>query len=301
MSVKSGKRLLNKNEIIFCIVMLVIPTLQFGIFYIGTNINSFALSFQRYEYGEFVFNGWNNFARVFTNIANDPEVGSAIKNSFLIYGIGLLVSIPVSVLFAYYIYKKFFGFKIFKLLLFLPSLLSILTLCVLYRYFADQAIPEVLQKLFGVKVTGLFSNVNTEFFALLFAFVFFSMGSTLLLYLGAVSGVSSSVLEASEIDGASNWMQFTRVVLPMIFPTIKTFFISGIAGLFSNQFNLFNFYGTGAAPEYETIGYYFYKLTVLGQENYSYVAAFGLVLSRVLIPVTLTINRLTNKIQDKIV
>lgn len=172
--------------------MLVIPTLQFGIFYIGTNINSFALSFQRYEYGEFVFNGWNNFARVFTNIANDPEVGSAIKNSFLIYGIGLLESIPVSVLFAYYIYKKFFGFKIFKLLLFLPSLLSILTLCVLYRYFADQAIPEVLQKLFGVKVTGLFSNVNTEFFALLFAFVFFSMGSTLLLYLGAVSGVSSS-------------------------------------------------------------------------------------------------------------
>lgn len=71
--------------------------------------------------------------------------------------------------------------------------------------------------------------------------------------------------------------------------------------MFSNQFNLLNFYGIGAKSKYETIGYYFYKLTIIGSENYAYVAAFGLLLSAVLIPITLLINRLLNKVQDKLI
>jgi len=295
------KKSFNKNDLIFCVLILLIPTLQFAIFYIGTNINSFALAFQRYDSGIFVDAGWTNFERVINNLGNDVEVVSAMRNSFIVYAINLIVSIPISILFAYYIFKKFFAKKFFKILLFLPSMLSLLTLCILYRYFCDQALPEVAEKLFGADVSGLFANKDTEYFALLFAFIFFSQGSSLLLYLGAVSDVPQSIMEASEIDGASNLKQLTRVVLPMIFPTIKTFFICGIAGLFSNQFNLFNFYGTGAKPEHETVGYYFYKLTIIGEENYTYVAAFGLLLSIILIPITLCLNKATDWIQSKIV
>ncbi len=291
----------DKNDIVFVALMLILPTLQFLIFYIGTNVNSFALAFQRYEYGEFVFEGWSNFAKVFSSLASDAEVAFSMKNSFVVYIIGLIVSIPLSILFSYYIFKKFALNRTFKVLLFLPSLLSALTLCILYRYFTDLAVPEVIKKMFGVKVDGLFSGAKTEYASLLFAYVFFSFGSTMLLYLGAMSGISESVTEAAEIDGASDWMQLIRIVIPMIFPTIKTFFICGIAGLFSNQFNLLNFYGIGAKPAYETIGYYFYKLTIIGSENYAYVAAFGLLLSAVLIPVTLLINRVLNKVQDKLI
>lgn len=294
------KKQFYKNDLIFCAVILLIPTVQFLIFYVGTNVNSFALAFQRYDGGVFVSNGWQNFVRVFKNLFSDEEVISAMKNSGIIYLINLVISIPVSILFAFYIFKKFLGGKIFKILLFIPSMLSILTLCVLYRYFADQALPEVFSKLFNKEVSGLFANANTEYFALLFAFIFFNQGATLLLYLGAISDIPESIMEASEIDGAGNLTQLIKIVLPMIFPTIKTFFICGIAGLFVNQFNLFNFYGTGAKPEYETIGYYFYKLTIIGEENYAYVAAFGLLLSAVLIPITLALNKGMEKLQSKI-
>ncbi len=297
---KKRKKKISKGDVIFCISLLLLPTLQFIIFYIGTNFNSFALAFKRYDLGDFVYDGWTNFAKVFSDIVSNPEVISAIKNSFIVYFVGLIVSMPLSILFSYYIFKNFFGSKVFKILLFLPSILSALMLCVLYRYFVDQALPEIMLKLFGVKMLGLFANMDTEYVALMIAQILFNFGTSMLLYLGAMSDINVSVLEASKIDGANNWQQFVNIILPMITPTMKTFFICGLAGLFTNQFNLFNFYGLGANTEYETIGYYFYKLTLMGESNYPYVAAFGLVISLILIPITLGLNSLLNKVQNKI-
>ena len=297
------KRKINRNDLIFIVTLLILPTLQFCIFYIGTNLNSFALAFQRYENGKYVPNGWENFRKVFSDLASSREVRYALKNSFIVYFVGLLISVPIAIIFAFYIYKKFPFFRTFKVLLYLPQLLSMLTLCLLYRYFADNAIPDAMNKFFGINiVSGFYSNRETQYVSYMLAFVLFGAGGTLLLYLGAMSGISQSITEASEIDGAGNLTQLVYIFVPLIFPTIKTFFICGIASLFSNQFNLFYFEGLGANPKYETIGYYFYKLIAErgGRQNYAYVATFGLFLSAMLIPVTLIINKLMDKWQEKI-
>ena len=213
------------------------------------------------------------------------------------------ISLSFISFFSFYIYKKFPFYRAFKVLLYLPNLLSMLTLCLLYRYFADNAIPDVMNRLFGINiVSGFYSNKGTQYAAFMLAFVLFGAGGTLLLYLGAMSGISQSVTEAAEIDGAGNLTQLVYIFVPLIFPTIKTFFICGMASLFSNQFNLFYFEGLGANPKYETIGYYFYKLIAErgGRQNYAYVATFGLLLSAMLIPVTLIINKVMDKWQEKI-
>lgn len=297
------KRKIDRNDLIFIVTLLILPTLQFCIFYIGTNLNSFALAFQRYENGKYVPNGWENFRKVFSDLASSREVRYALKNSFIVYFVGLLISVPLAIIFAFYIYKKFPFFRTFKVLLYLPQLLSMLTLCLLYRYFADNAIPDAMNKFFGINiVSGFYSNRETQYVSYMLAFVLFGAGGTLLLYLGAMSGISQSITEASEIDGAGNLTQLVYIFVPLIFPTIKTFFICGMASLFANQFNLFYFEGLGANPKYETIGYYFYKLIAErgGRQNYAYVATFGLFLSAMLIPVTLIINKLMDKWQEKI-
>ena len=130
------KRKIDRNDLIFIVTLLILPTLQFCIFYIGTNLNSFALAFQRYENGKYVPNGWENFRQVFSDLSNSQEVHYALKNSFIVYFVGLLIAVPIAITFAFYIYKKFPFFRTFKVLLYLPQLLSLLTLCLLYRYFA---------------------------------------------------------------------------------------------------------------------------------------------------------------------
>ncbi len=290
--VKTAKQITDRRDLLFVLCLIAFPTLQFIVFYIVTNINSFVLAFQSFDATTgFQFAGWENFRQVFEDLGGTPEVTKSLVNSFKVYGISLLVNTVACILFSYYIFKEFLGHRIFKVMLFLPSIISALTLCMIFRYFADEAVPEIAMKLFGVQMEGLFSNGDTRYGALMFVYIFFSMGTSMLMYVGAMSGIDQSMLEAANLDGAGNWQELTRIVLPQIYPTIKTFLVCGIAMLFMDQFNLFNFYGIGADTNYSTMGYYFYKLTVQGRQYYPYVAAFGLVVSAVLIPVTIALNK----------
>ena len=229
------KRKMDRNDLIFIVALLILPTLQFCIFYIGTNLNSFALAFQRYENGKYVFNGWENFRQVFSDIANSQEVRYALKNSFIVYFVGLLISVPIAIIFSFYIYKKFPFYRAFKVLLYLPNLLSMLTLCLLYRYFADNAIPDVMNRLFGINiVSGFYSNKGTQYAAYMLAFVLFSAGGTLLLYLGAMSGISQSVTEAAEIDGASEMTILLRIYFPLAMKMIATVFLIQFVALWND-------------------------------------------------------------------
>ena len=178
--------------------------------------------------------------------------------------------------------KRFFGYY---------------TLCFLFKFFVNRAVPEIFMDAFGKDIgIPMIDGAPTEYGLLMFAFIFFGLGTQLILYLGAMSGISDSIIEASEIDGISSMQQLWYIVIPMIFPTIKTFLVCGLAGIFVNQFNLMNFYGLGRDNDI-TIGYYFYRRITEGMENYPYISAFGLMLSAVLIPVTLIINKLLEKVE----
>ncbi len=295
--VKTAKQVNNRRDLLFVFCLIAFPALQFIIFYIITNINSFVLAFQSYNATTgFQFVGLDNFKQVISDLFSNEEVTRSLGNSFIVYAVNLFVNIIMCILFSYYIFKGYLGHKVFKVMLFLPGIISALTLCMIFRYFSDEALPEIAQKLFSWDLKGLFSNAETRYGALMFVYIFFNMGASMLMYVGAMSGIDQSMLEAANIDGAGSWDELTRIVLPQIFPTIKTFFVCGTASLFIDQFNLFNFYGIGADINYSTMGYYFYKYTVQGREYYPYIAAFGLLVSAVLIPVTVALNKWMDKL-----
>ncbi len=294
--VRTAKQINDRRDLLFVLCLIAFPALQFVVFYVVTNINSFVLAFQNYDATTgFQFAGLENFKQVFYDLFHSKEVIKSMLNSFLVYAVHLAVSLVLCVLFSYYIFKQYVGHRVFKIMLFLSSIISMLTLCMIFRYFADEAVPELAFKFFGIELAGLFSNAETRYGALMFVYIFFGMGTSMLMYVGAMSGIDQSMLEAAQIDGAGDWDELTKIVLPQIYPTIKTFLVCGTAMLFTDQFNLFNFYGIGADINYSTMGYYFYKLTIQGKEYYPYVAAFGLLVSAVLIPATIALNKYMDK------
>lgn len=50
-------------------------------------------------------------------------------------------------------------------------------------------------------------------------YVWKNLGYTFVIYLAALQGVRRDLLEAAEIDGASRWAVFRRVLLPQLRPT----------------------------------------------------------------------------------
>lgn len=294
----------DRGKTIFYWTILAFPLLQFVIFYIGVNLNSFALAFQTFDlYNEGLkFVGfdqlWTNFIAVFQKFQEADYLLTAFNNSIIAYLIGLFVGLTLALLFSYYLYKKFFMSKFFKVILFLPFIISSIILVVIYKYFVENAIPAFVLELTGKEIEGLLSNPNTEFITVLFFSIWTGFGIQTLIYGSAMSDISNDIVDAAKIDGITPMREFLFIDIPIIAPTIAVFVVSSTATIFVNQMNLFSFYGAEAANyDIWTIGYYMYQgITVAPLGEYPYFAAFGLIMTMITIPITLIVRRFMNKL-----
>lgn len=300
------RKKMSRNKNIFYWVMLAFPLLQFVIFYIGVNLNSFALAFQTFDYanGGYSFVGFDNLGFNFLEVLNEFKeaeyLRQAMVNSFLVYFLGLVIGLTLALLFSFYIYKKGPMSKFFKIILFLPYVISSITLVIIYKYFVENALPELVLRVTGIEIEGLLSNYNTEFYAILFFTIWIGFGVQTVIYSSAMSGISNEIVEATKIDGITPFKEFIFIDIPMIAPTISVFVISSTATIFANQMNLFNFYGTEASNySIWTIGYYMYRgVSAAGTTvaEYPYYAAFGLVMTMLSIPITMVVRKIMNKL-----
>ena len=281
----------KKKDIIFYTVLAAFPVLQFVLFYIVVNFNSILLSFQQIDNttGSVTFIGFDNFVQVFKDLFGSFELQQSWKNSFIAYGIGLLIGVPFSLFFSFYIYKKYFLSKFFKLFLFLPSIISSIAMIIMFSYFAEDAYPDLMKLIFhlATRPNGLLSDTKTTLFAVLFYATWTGFGSTVIMYSSAMSNINNALPEAAKIDGANSFQEFFYITLPCIWPTLVTFLVVGVAGIFTNQLGLYAFFGGNADLRVYTFGYYLYTGTVEGSRaSYPYLAAMGLVMTMFAVPLT---------------
>ncbi len=292
MKTKSQRQLRwSRKDKIFYLLLVIWPILQFIVFYIGVNFKSLLLAFQNID----VFNGTREFT--FDNVKNAFDLLTKSKMvrhtelmSLTVYLISLLTGVPLGLLFSYYIAKKKFGAGAFRVMLFLPSIVSSIIMVTIYRYFMDYAIPQILQKRFDIKLISILTNddIRVSFAAIMFYNVFISFGTSVLMYSNKISASDPAIIEACHLDGATGIKEFWYITLPEVFPTLSTFLIVGIAGIFTNQFNLFSFFGKDSIEDLQTFGYYLYVQTAKAQSESDYppISALGLLLSVVAIALT---------------
>lgn len=288
----------KRNDMIFYCLMMLFPVAQFCTFYIAVNLNSVILAFQSYDTltGVHSWAGFDNFKLVFYNLFNDPTMLYSAKNSLILYACGLVVGVPLALWFSYYIYKKKPLFRVFKVMLFLPSIISAIAMSVMFTYFAERAIPQLLKLIFNKSFEGLLSGSKTAFGTLVFYSIWIGFGTGILMYSGAMNSISDSVVEAAQIDGIGMIREFFSITIPLIYPTIVTFLVVGVAGIFTNQMNLFSFFGPNAENSLSTFGYYLYKNTQTASfSDYPYLSSMGIVMTIVAVPLTLLVKYLLEK------
>lgn len=291
---RSGLRQRDIKNWIFIGIMSAIPLIQFAIFYIYVNFNTILLSFQSYtDSGKYVFNQFANFKKVWQEVAGTGVLLVGLKNSAILYAVGTFIGTPLTLIFSYYIYKKRPFHKTFKIMLFLPSIISSLVMTLVFLYFANYGIPAYWEKIFGKEIEGLTTSLKTRMPTILFYCVWAGFGTGMLMYSGAMNNISESMVEACHLDGASNIQEFWYVTMPGVFPTLTTFLTTSIAAFFTADMMLFAFYGDSAEGFLWTIGYYLFcgtkKATL---SDYPYYACLGLILTLIAMPFTFGLRKL---------
>ncbi|MDD3999390.1 MAG: sugar ABC transporter permease [Bacilli bacterium] len=287
----------QKKIFFWCLVAL--PLLQFLIFYIVVNINSIFLAFKSFdsETATFYFSGLGNFKNFIADITSDPTMVMASKNSLKLYLATLAFGLPLNLIFSFFIYKKIPGHGSFRVVLFLPQIISSLVVSLMFRYFVE----EFLASIIGY---NLLQSKDTGFATLIFYCIWASFGTQILIYTSAMSKIDESLVEAGKLDGMNYFQEFFRITLPLIYPTITIFLIVGVAGLFTSQASLFNFYGATARADLQTIGYIFFvkvfRNTEASFSQYPYAAAAGLLFTAVVVPITFLAKYLLEKFGPRV-
>ncbi len=299
MTTKSIRKKFTSRRI-FYITAVAWPMVQFLIFYLYVNFNSIVLSMQEFDYFEGKkFAGFSNFQQVFTDFIEKPYMLQALKNTLSVFLIGLVL-MPLPIVLAYYLFKKYPLSGVFKVFLFLPNVISSMALILCYKYFVELAIPEIWKLVFNENITGLLTNIETKWGTLLFYNFWIGIGGSFLLYLGAMSGISEAIFDAAKIDGVNPVQEFLFVVFPMIYPTFTTFFVTSFATLFTNQVNIYTFFGDSAEYAEYTMGYILYaKVRAAGLSEYPYYAAMGLILTMVAMPLCFGTRKLLMTVGPK--
>ncbi|MBQ7236447.1 MAG: sugar ABC transporter permease [Clostridia bacterium] len=284
----------KKQRLFFYTLMMILPMAQVLLFYFYVNINSFLMAFQSMDYdvGGYVFTGLGNFVEAFNNV----NLGHYFGNSLLTFVVEFFTGTLGSVFFSYYIYKKKLGHGFFKIMLYMPHIISTTVFVILYKFFVENAIPSLYLQFVGVEIEGLLANPKTT---KLFLLIFCSLngfGAAVLMYSSAMSSISESVIESAELDGVSPMKELIFIVLPSVWSTFVTFVLVRVVGIFTNQMNLYTFYESFAEPHLSTIGYWMYCGAVSGKlEVYPMYSAMGMSLTAIAVPITLILRRLLNK------
>lgn len=288
-----------KGDMLFYVLMMAWPILQFCVFYIAVKFNSIMYSFQRYDKLSGAVTWTLDYVRnALKMMTTNPVLIDAMKMTLLFFVLFTGINTPLGLLFSYYIAKKQFAAGFFRVFLFLPSIICSVIMVLIYGNFVDVALPEIVRVTTGKTIGGLMSTKSTRFFAVMFYNLLVGFGVNVLMYSNAMSAISEEVVEAAHLDGATGIKEFWFVTLPSIYPTLVTFMITSLAGMFLNQYNLYSFFGSGEHFGLQTYGLYFYVQTLLAdgsRAEYSQISAIGLWLTFIALPLTYGVKFLLEK------
>ena len=129
---KKKKKKINVRRALFIAGMLAIPLIQFGIFFVYVNINSILLTFRVVDPITGTY-GWglDNYQDFFYRFTEYPDYKDAIFNS-LMFGLNDLLLVLISLVLAYFFFKRIPGTQFFRIIFFLPSIISIVIYTMAY-------------------------------------------------------------------------------------------------------------------------------------------------------------------------
>lgn len=293
---RSKRNKLKKN--LFVYSLIAYPLILFLIFYVVVNFNSILLAFQTIDGSGKSFAGLNNFKTFLSEMFGEGNLLSySFINSINMYFINLVVCMPLYVFFSYLLFKKCFLNKTVSFLVMIPSIMSGLVIALIFVNFigSNGPLTFIMEKTGwnGGKWLNLLYDEKYAFGTTLFYMIWLSFATSLIVYPTAMRGINPEVLESAKIDGVSNMFQeLWYIILPLIYPTLTTFLITGFAAIFSTSGPLLEFYYTDAPDYVSNMGYYFTKMILVDGTEFSYpkYAAGGIILTIIVAPLTILLK-----------
>ncbi len=226
-----------------------------------------------------VFIGFQNYIELW----KDPIFLKALKNTFII----VIVSVPIVTAFSLWvaatIYKmKRVALSAFRCIFYLPVVTGSVAVTVVWKWIYNNyyGVLNYVFKSLGIIDANInwLGNPSTALWCIILILLTTSVGQPIVLYVAALGNVDPTLIEAGEVDGATNLQTFWKIKWPSIMPT--TLYIIVITTINSFQcFALIQLLTSGGPNNStQTVMYYIYY-TAFKLYRFGYGNAMGIILA----------------------
>jgi multiple sugar transport system permease protein len=174
--------------------------------------------------------GLDNYAQ----LLKDPLFWKSLSNTLYLTLIGVPLAVLVALSIALLLNRKrMHGIGVFRTIFYLPVVIPAVAGAVLWIYLLNpsQGLVNQILGTVGIQGPGWFFDPAWAKNGIVLLMVW-AAGDVVIIYLGALQGVSRALYEAAEVDGAGAWVKLRHVTIPMISPAILFNLIVGAIGAF---------------------------------------------------------------------
>ncbi len=221
--------------LLFFLVIQIVPFLM-GLYYSFTSWNGVSSAVE--------WVGFDNYIRIFTD---DQVFFQSFMFTTKFMFAAVIISNVIGFGFALLLNAALKTKNILRTVFFLPNVIGGLLLGFIWQFIFVKGFASLgnLTDLSLFKMPWL-GDEKTAFWGIVIVFAWQISGYMMVIYVAALQGVDTSLLEAAKIDGASNWTLLTRIIVPLILPAFTICFFLTISMAFK-IFDL-NISLTGGGP-----------------------------------------------------
>ena len=225
------------------------------------------------------FIGLGNYIKLF----NDAIIPKTIIHDYFLVVTKVIGIMILAMFFAVALTQlKIKEAPFYRVIFFFPNIMSVVVIGILWTFIYNPSMGLINS---GLDFIGLGSLakpwLGDETWALpslVLPSVWAGIGLFMLMLIGGITNISKSYYEAAEIDGATQWQQFWKVTVPLLWPQIKIAILYIVITTLNGSFVIVQVM-TGGGPNNAThvMGSYLYQQAFV-QFNFGYGATIGVMI-----------------------
>jgi sn-glycerol 3-phosphate transport system permease protein len=276
--------------------LLLIPNLVLlVVFTYRPLVDNIRLSFTDWNISAPIANGvgFANYVEWFGR--DDTRV--VLRNTVVFTVATVGISMALGLALAMLLDQRLRGRNLVRSVVFAPFVISGAAVGVAFSFVFDPSfglVSDLLTRM-GIESPDFYQDPGWALFMVTATYIWKNLGYSFVIYLAALQGRRADLDEAAEIDGASAWTRFRKVLLPQLRPT--TFFLSITVLLSSVQvFDIINVMTRGG-PQGNgttTLVYQVYQETFVNQR-----AGYGATVATVMFLILLVVTVVQVRVMDK--
>ena len=152
----------------------------------------------------------------------------AIKNIAIFATLYIVICTAIGLMLAIFLDQKIRGEGVLRPIYLYPMALSFIVTGTAWKWFLDPGIGlENVMHQWGwtsFSFTWIKSN-DMAIYTIVIAAVWQTSGFVMAMFLAGLRGIDNEMLKAAQIDGASNWQLYSRIVIPLLRPAFLSAFV----------------------------------------------------------------------------